>query len=299
MGKKKLTIVCIHSFKPEYVKYMPCLSSLTQRYIHGKLTFKDGFMSSVLNFLDGENNILAFFHHSNKNYLKWTKKFVFLEYFGFFGRFFLNLLISLKAITDKKHLMLTYNIPIKKLQYFDAEIKSWKRNDIHFIFFYKLDKIAHKYGTFSKQVKKYLEVIDNKLKKIDFDILFSDHGMMDVKEKIKVPESKICFLDSTLARYWGEKEELKKIAEKLPLDKGQLIDWKDKRYGQLIFQANPGVLFLPNYWQGNKNLKAMHGYNCKIDEMKGFYLIPKKGKRQDLSIQELHKIYAEMKSSPN
>ena len=111
---RKICVVCIHSLKPEYLKYMPYLNSLTKKYSHGNLTFKDGFMSSVLTFLNGKNKILSFFYYDQKErYLRWVRNFEFLEVFGFFGRLFLNILINLKAILDKKHLMITYNIPIK------------------------------------------------------------------------------------------------------------------------------------------------------------------------------------------
>ena len=289
--KRKPKIICVHSLKPEYVEYMPYLKSLTKENLHGKLKFKNGFMSSVLVFLDGKNNILSFFYKDNNNYLGWTEKFSFLEYFGIFGRFFLNCLINIKALFDKKHLMITYNVPIKKLKYFNTEVRSWKRKDVDFIFLYKLDNIAHKHGTFSKQVIKYLKKTDERLKKMDFDILFSDHGMMDVKKTIKLPESKICFMDSTIARYWGDEKELKEIKNKLPMKQGKIINWDDKKYGQLIFQVNPGLLISPNYWQGDKKIKAMHGYDADLPEMKGFYLIKEKGKRKDISIEELHEIY--------
>lgn len=74
-------------------------------------------------------------------------------------------------------------------------------------------------------------------------------------------------------------------SNKLSLNKGKIIKW-DKKYGDLIFLTNPGVLISPNFWQGNKQIKAMHGYdkNCE-----GFYIIKKENKRKNLDMKDLHK----------
>ena len=38
------------------------------------------------------------------------------------------------------------------------------------------------------------------------------------------------------------------------------LNFKDNRFGDIIFIANSGCLFLPNHFQGNRELKGMHGY---------------------------------------
>lgn len=293
--KNKTKIICIDALKPEHIQYMPYLKSLTEKYMHGRLTPPLGFMSAEEVFLKGKSNILAFFYYNKNSFTKWTKKFSFLEIFGFYGRFFLNIVINIQAIIKRKHLMRTYNLPIKRLWYLDTEIKSIRSNkNMDYIYINELDKIAHKYGTFSEKTIKCLRKIDRKLKKINFDILFSDHGMMDINKVIKVPESEICIIDSTLARYFGKKEELEKIKIKLPLKSGRIINWPDKKYGQLIFLANPGCLILPNFWQGNCPVKAMHGYDNYNKEMHGFYLIKKQGKERSLFMKELHESFKEL-----
>ena len=120
-----------------------------------------------------------------------------------------------------------------------------------------------------------------------FDIILSDHGMADIKKIISVPETKDCFIDSDMARYWGEKPEFKS-------EYGKWITFKNKAYGEHIFLANEGVLILPNYWQGKTPVKAMHGYDAKGKNMKAFYIIKKEGKKKNLKVEELHKIFMNM-----
>ena len=72
----------------------------------------------------------------------------------------------------------------------------------------------------------------------------------------------------------------------MPLGKCKLIKW-NKKYGDYIYLANPGVVFLPNYWQTEK-VRGMHGYNPKIKDMKAFYMIRKEGKKKDLTMKQLY-----------
>ena len=112
--------------------------------------------------------------------------------------------------------------------------------------------------------------------------------MIDIEKTISVPITKNCFIDSDMARYWGNKDELEKIREKLPLEHGRFIEWNNK-YGDLIFLANPGVLFSPNFWN-EKPVKAMHGYNGKHKDLKALYILKKYGGKKDLTSEELHEL---------
>jgi predicted AlkP superfamily pyrophosphatase or phosphodiesterase len=172
--------------------------------------------------------------------------------------------------------------------------KNYKNLPIKYYCFPELDKIGHKYGTESKEIIREIKKIDKKISKMQFDIILSDHGMADIKETISVPETERCILDSDMARYWGNKEELKEIKKKLPLKYGSILNWHDKRFGDLIFLADTEVLISPNYWQGDKKIKAMHGYDGKNKEMKAFYIIKDNGKRKNLKVEELHKIFDRM-----
>ena len=291
MLERKKTIICIDSFKYGYLKSAPFLNKLSKRFQHGTLEFSLGFWGGMETFFKGKSDILAFYYHSKDSSLKWTRKFAWL------GRWPLNLLINFTRFLKREELFFTYNIPLDKLWMFDTAVKKplHKRLNVRYVHIGELDKIAHKYGTKSEETKECIKKIDKKLSKMNFDLVFSDHGMIDIKKIIKVPESKICFIDSTMARYWGTKEELNKIKEKLSSKKGKIIKWPDKKYGQLIFLANPGILILPNYWQGSRPCNAMHGYDPKNKDMLGFYIMKKARKRKDFKIKEFNKIFRKWK----
>lgn len=273
-----MKIICIDSFKEEYLEHAPYLKSLTKDCQHGSLKVPVGFWGGMETFSKGESDILAFFYYSENSSLKWTKKLWFL------GKFKLNCLINLKRLFCGEQLFYTYNIPLKKLYMFDTSVKKKLNFGKNYLRIGDdLDKLAHKYGTKSEEVKTCIKKIDNRLKKMDFDLIMSDHGMVDIKETISVPFSEKCFIDSILARYWGNIEDIK---NKLPLNKGKIIKW-NKKYGDLIFLANPGIIISPNYLQGKKVAKAMHGYNKGCE---GFYILQKEGKRKDLDMKELHKL---------
>ena len=275
---KKTKIICIDAFKPCYLEHAPYLRSLTESNQYGELKCPIGFWGGMETFFKGSSNILAFFYYSENSSLKWVKNLTFL------GRRVVEILINLKRLCkDEKQFFLTHNIPLKKIYMFETAVKRAFEQDaqeIDYLHIGELDKISHEYGTKAAETIECIKTIDKRLERGDFDVVFSDHGMMDVNEIVKVPETENCFIDSTMARYWGDKEL------ELPLGKGKIIKW-DKRYGDVIFLANPEVLILPNYWQGARAVKAMHGYSHP--EMSGFYII-KNGKniKRDLDMKGLH-----------
>ena len=274
-------IICIDSFKPEYLKYAPYLSSLTKKYQHGELETNLGFEGQMEEFFTGKHTKLALYYKNDRSSLKWTRN------FAFFGKYLLNVLINLhRLLKNKRRLIFTHNIPLKKLHYFDTSVdyEPTQYLNVKYMHIGILDATVHKYGTSHDKTIKCIKQIDNWLKTQNFYIVMSDHGMMNINEIITVPETEVCFIDSTMARYWNEKPEL-------PLDKGKIIK-ADEKYGETIFLANPGVLILPNYWQGKKQVKAMHGYDSKHEDMKAFYLIKKEGKRKDLTMNQLHEVFA-------
>lgn len=280
-----MKIIMIDAFKPEYLRHTPYLSSLTEKFQWGELEMPLGFEGGMNTFFYGGNEILAFFYKSKNSSLKWIKRFLWI------GKLPIEILINLQRFLARKRLFRIWHFPLKKLFYLDTEIKKpfEKIAGIDYRYIGKLDKIAHKYGTKSKELINALREVDIEVSKLKFDIILSDHGMVDIKKIISVPETKDCLIDSTFARYWGEKPEI-------GLKDGRWIDWGDKRYGEHIFLANPGVLILPNYWQGNTPIKAMHGYDPACKDMKGIYILHKKGEKKDVKVEELHKIFLEIKN---
>ena len=275
---KKKIVIMLDSFKPEYLKYTKYLKEKTKELQHGELETPLGFWGGMDTFFHGNSDKLAFFYYTEKSSWKWIKLFTWT------GRFPTDVIINLWNLFWGNEMFRTNNIPLNKFHKFDSDVRIpfQKRTKTKYKTFHELDGIAHKYGTKSEEVKAEVERLDEKLKNMQWDIIMSDHGMIDIKEFVKVPETEKCFIDSTLARYWGEKPN------KIPASKCKLIKWKDGKYGDWIYLANPGVCFFPNYWQ-TKECKAMHGYNPKLKDMKAFYMINRKGRGKNLTMGELHK----------
>ena len=281
----------IDAFKAEYLKHAPYLSSLTKGYQWGTLEMPPGHNGGMEIFFQGKSNKLATFYKKEKSSLYWIKHFSWLENFGHSGRFIVECVINFFRLMRKKDLHRIGKIPLKDLYKFeisDVDIPLQKFS-IKYDYFGSLDRIGHKYGTQSIEIMKEVKRIDGILSKKDFDIILSDHGMINVKKTVKVPFTKNCFIDSDMARYWGDKTELERIKKGLPLQEGKILDWPDKSYGNLIFLANPGILISPNYWYGKNFVNGMHGYDGKNKEMKGIYILKKKGKEKNLTVEELHK----------
>ena len=289
----------IDAFKSEYLKHAPYLSSLTKKYQWGELKMPIGHWGGIEIFFKGKSEKLALFHKKEKSSLRWIKKFAWIE--KLFGRIAIDVLINLPRFILGDELFRTGKIPLNQLWKFDFCVKKQLQDskDIEYEYIGELDKIAHEYGIKSEQTINAIKRVDDRISKEDFDIIFSDHGMIDVKKTISVPLNENCFIDSDMARYWGDKEELTEIKKKLPMKDGKIVNWKNKSYGDLIFIVKPGILILPNYWQGDKPAKAMHGYYGNNREINGIYIIKKQGKKKNLGVEELHNILNKFKEEKN
>ena len=286
----------IDAFKPEYLKYAPHLTSLTEKYLWGNLEMPPGHNGGMEIFFTGESNKLATFYKKDKSNLHWVKYFAWLEGLGSFGRLLIDCGINFPRWIKGKDLHRTGQIPFNKLYQFEIsdDKPAQKKLPINYKYIGSLDGIGHKYGTTSKEIIEEIQKIDKMISRENFDIILSDHGMINVQKTVEVPLTKNCFIDSDMARYWGEKKELENIKNSLPMQDGEVLNWPNKSYGNLIFLTNPGVLISPNYWYGKKLVKGMHGYDGKNEEMKGTYIIRKQGKRKDIYVKELHEIFKEL-----
>lgn len=285
---KKLKVIMIDAFKPSYLEHTSYLKSLTEKYQYGELDMGIGHWNGVEALFNGKSEIISLFYKNNRGSLKFIRYFLWLEIFGRIGRILAEALINFPRLTKGYELVKTRNIPLNILYKFDISVRRHfaKKNNIEFKYLGELDKIGHKYGTKSLEIIKAIKKTDRKISKMNWDFIFSDHGMADVEKTINVPITKDCFIDSDMARYWGDEKELKIIKEKLPLGYGKIINW-NKKYGDLIFLADTGILIYPNFWN-EKQIKAMHGYDGKHKDMKAFYIIKKEGNGKDLKAEELH-----------
>jgi len=176
-------------------------------------------------------------------------------------------------------------VVFKKAMQFDDEAK------LVFLHLVDLDTTGHNMGPCSERTYGLLHETDYRImkmikkyqKNLDINIfIFSDHGMINVKRTVNIlhqlnksglKESKdfIVFLDSTIARFWTQNEKCKRrIVEVLHRTQGGRILSQDdlehyqipndRKYGDIIWLADPGTLIIPNYYQGMKTAKGMHGY---------------------------------------
>jgi len=207
---------------------------------------------------------------------------------------------------------------------YQNSLESMKAHQLTVSFFSELDAIEHWNGKDSPQVnKKLVELTDyvNNLVTLFENsnpggnvIIFSDHGMISVEKTIKL-ESKIkniglrdgsdylSFYDATMARFWFFNEESKrKIIEKLNIIKeGRILgnteltqaglNFTDRAYGDLIFATKPGVMISPNYFQGKKRFREVHGHCPPSRDEYGFFLSNKQMTRSsEIRMENLFKL---------
>jgi predicted AlkP superfamily pyrophosphatase or phosphodiesterase len=128
-------------------------------------------------------------------------------------------------------------------------------------------------------------------------LVLGDHGMAPVRRRVnvlaalkksglKMGRDYVLFLDSTFAKVWFEseaaREEIPRVLEGLRC--GRILDAEDRarlriripgrRYGDLLFAADPGILFWPDYFHVVENpIRGMHGYVDKREETVGALLL--------------------------
>lgn len=163
-----------------------------------------------------------------------------------------------------------------------------------YLFLGALDATMHAHGTsgpavdallkqYDKQIRDLVHLAKEHYREVSWYV-FSDHGMHDVKEVcdlqkilaslnlgLKFGEDYVAMYDSTMARFWTFNstarqkllEGLKQIPQGRILDDEELkkegVFFPDRRFGDVIFLLNPGVLLVPSY-MGRKRIPGMHGY---------------------------------------
>tara|TARA_B110000240_G_scaffold95217_1_gene107916 strand:- start:592 stop:1866 length:1275 start_codon:yes stop_codon:yes gene_type:complete len=157
-------------------------------------------------------------------------------------------------------------------------------------------------------------------------IFLGDHGMTDVvctidiqleiskiskKHKLKEKRDFVYFLDSTLFRIWffnnTSKEIFHKEISESPLfsEKGLIInkaisdkyhlDFDDRKYGDITWWANEGVLISPDFFHKGKVMKGMHGYRPDTQSTYGTCVIWHENiKKEKIKRLELYKMYNEI-----
>ena len=119
-------------------------------------------------------------------------------------------------------------------------------------------------------------------------LIFSDHGMLETKDSSDVmsvivrlglrhERDYFAFYDSTMARFWFSNDRARqKIETALQgLDCGTILSdedlkregiyFGDRRFGELVFLANPGTLIIPSH-MGATAPRGMHGFTPDHDD---------------------------------
>ncbi len=170
-----------------------------------------------------------------------------------------------------------------------------RRGEDDFLFFYspRLDAVMHAHGTRSQPTAgclkdfeafayRMLELAQSSYREVRL-LIFGDHGMADVHSShdilgplgslgLRMPKHYLGFIDSTMARFWffepGVREQVEALLRALP--GGRIVEddelarlgilFPDRRYGEMIFLADAGELFVPSF-MGRSGPQAMHGYH--------------------------------------
>ena len=171
-----------------------------------------------------------------------------------------------------------------------------------FVSLIDLDNIAHIHYNASERHLDHLDYLNDKLyiliekykeKHPDCNVyLFSDHGMVNVKNEDHVnlkiekefgdmhPDRYLYFVDSTYLRVWVKAEKLREplrlYLDSLPF--GNIVSEEERRefgfsnleFGDYIFRTKEGICFTPNFY-GARKVKAMHGFDSKLESQKGVF----------------------------
>lgn len=162
--------------------------------------------------------------------------------------------------------------------------------DFVFLKLNSLDRIGHKYGPLSQEVKQRVKYFDNLLKelvsKLDEDtvlIVMSDHGMVPtfsthnligfLKDRgYEYGRDYVAFVGATYTSFWFNDKEIKQAIEKDlgTLEFGRLLTFYDKmklglkslgtEYGETIFVNNEHSVSFPEFYHRRKFPAGMHGY---------------------------------------
>ena len=131
-------------------------------------------------------------------------------------------------------------------------------------------------------------------------LFLGDHGMVTVTNRIDAEKEisrllhsvglrkgydVIYFLDSTMIRFWALTDKARSLltntitSSEIFNENGSWMDkqtaksnhvsWPDRRYGDHLWIANPGVLVFPDFFHRYSPCKGMHGYDPKLPESRG------------------------------
>jgi predicted AlkP superfamily pyrophosphatase or phosphodiesterase len=218
-------------------------------------------------------------------------------------------------IPDVKYLMFYWPLVVRngktKLSFFRNDNSKTKKflelmndEDLFLFELSETDQVGHIYGIDSPEIKEQLKKTDKLIKRIinrfdlkkDNIIVWSDHGMLEVKKVINLEKflpndsDYDAIIEGTTVRFWFRNEKIKKKILEIfsKVKEGHFLSpeekkkyesrFKDNKNGDEIFLVNPGVLIIPNAFQ-QKPAKGMHGYNLEDKREWGIFLANRKFKK--------------------
>jgi hypothetical protein len=175
-----------------------------------------------------------------------------------------------------------------------------------FVYLHQIDMASHLLGVESDLFRRVVrrtdrstgEVVDRlraRLGDVNL-VLFSDHGMSQVKRTVAYPElwvhpafpERFCFaLDATMVRLWfhdGDEDLRAQVRARVErgapgrwLDAADLealhLRFENRLYGDEVFLLDPGVAIFPNF-HSMLNPRAMHAYHPDDPDQQGIFIAP-------------------------
>lgn len=178
-----------------------------------------------------------------------------------------------------------------------------RKAGFHFLYIAKIDHLLHINGNNEDRITTELNIYEERIRRIyqvasenyqHVDLMvFSDHGMLDVTERINVmaPISKLkfrlgkdylAFFDATMVRFWFNSKKCKRlVADTMSDIKGiRFLDdnelsalgcfFPDRRYGEMIYLADGGKIISPSFFGSQDHIRGMHGYHPQEAGYKAF-----------------------------
>ncbi|HLE47698.1 MAG TPA: alkaline phosphatase family protein, partial [Candidatus Thermoplasmatota archaeon] len=187
------------------------------------------------------------------------------------------------------------------------ELRESRPYDLYVAQFSITDQKGHTDGPFSQRMQRtHLPLLDERVAMVHaalgagydtYDLFVcGDHGMGPVNRTVNVLQALkhvdarpakdyVVFVNSTLAVFWylterGERaieEALPRIPGARPVDHEERRRRRiplDRRWGDRMLAADPGVLFWPDYFHvTDSTIVGMHGYLDKIEETHGLMVL--------------------------
>lgn len=210
----------------------------------------------------------------------------------------------------------TFNINTLKEKIVERNI------EFSYLYLPTLDGVMHNYGTTHPKTVEKLRWLESQIDDVYTHAsnyydevslhIFSDHGMCDTKSSvdlIKIIESTdlkygkdyVAMYDSTMARFWFMNKESRNIIEnklsevkdgKIITDqelKNMHVFFEDRRFGELFFLTNPGILINPSYF-GQKAIPGMHGFHPNHEDSYSLMFSSTKISEEIVSITDIRKV---------